>query len=239
MAETKEKTKKEDFKINPEEMSEAGLQFGHRTSVIHPKMTQYIFGSRSGTHIIDVEKTADKMKEFLKAVKDLVSEGKVLLLVGTKVQIRSLVKSVAQECGLPFVSERWLGGTFTNFETIKKRIDYFKELERKEKAGELEKYTKKERLQIAKELKDLEIKIGGIKNMEKVPDAIFVLDMKKDLLAVRESRARGVKVFGIADTNVDPNLADFVIPANDDATSSVKYILEKLKEVILKEKTAK
>jgi small subunit ribosomal protein S2 len=236
MTEAKEKTKKDDFQINPEEMAQAGLQFGHRTSGVHPKMSQYIYGVRTGVHVIDLEKTAEKMKECLKFIQSLVADGKVLLLVGTKVQIKDLVKKTAQECGIPYVNERWLGGTFTNFEFIKKRIEYFKELDRKEKAGELEKYTKKERSKFAKELKDLEIKIGGIKGLTKLPDVIFVLDMKKDSLAVREARAKGIGVIAVSDTNVDPNLADYVIPANDDAVSSIKYILEKMKEAMLKVK---
>jgi len=137
---------------------------------------------------------------------------------------------------LPYVAERWLGGTFTNFEVIKKRIEHFKDLEKKKTEGELEKYPKIEKAKIDRELRNLEIKFGGIKNLEKLPDAIFVLDMKKDAAAVKEAKMKGIKVIGIADTNVDPTLADFPIPANDDAISSVKYILDKVKEVILKTK---
>jgi len=153
-------------------------------------------------------------------------------LIGTKIQIKDLVKQTAQECQLPYVNERWLGGTITNFETIKKRITYFKDLENKKKMGELAKYTKKERAKIDKELKDLEVKFEGIKNLEKIPEVIFVLDMKKDELAVKEAKKKGVSVIGIADTNINPKLADYSIPANDDAISSVKYILERVKEVI-------
>jgi len=137
---------------------------------------------------------------------------------------------------LPYVAERWLGGTFTNFEVIKKRIEYFKDLEKKKTEGELEKYPKTEKAKIDRQLRNLELKFGGIKNLEKLPDAIFVLDMKKDAAAVKEAKMKGIKVIGIADTNVDPTLADFPIPANDDAISSVKYILDKVKEVILKTK---
>ncbi len=232
--ERKIKTKKIEIKLDSEEMVQVGLHFGHRSFRVHPKMKPYLYGVRNGVHIIDLEKTTEKLKEALKFIQELISEGKVLLLIGTKIQIKDLVKTVAKDCSLPYVSERWLGGTFTNFEIIKKRIEYFKDLERKRKEGELEKYTKKERAKIDRELRNLQIKFGGIKNLTQLPDAIFVLDMKEDALAVKEARMKGIKVIAIADTNVDPTLADYPIPANDDALSSVRYILEKVKEAILK-----
>ena len=228
--------KKKDFKINTEEMAQAGLHFGHRTSRINPKMMPYLSGVRNTVHIIDLEKTKEKFEEALKFIRQLISENKILLMVGTKVQVKELVKEMAIECGLPYVNERWLGGAFTNFGIIKKRIEYFKDLEKKKAGGELEKYTKKERANIDEELRDLDTKFGGIKNLEKLPDAIFVLDMKKENLAVKEARMEGIKVIGITDTNVDPTFADYPIPANDDAISSVKYILDKVVEVIKKAK---
>lgn len=234
MAETK---KKKDFNLDLDEMMKAGLHFGHRTFRIHPKMMPYIQGVRNTVHLINLEKTAEKLAGALKFIQEFISQGKILLLVGTKVQVKNLVKEMAIECGLPYVSERWLGGTFTNFTIIKKRVEYFKNLEKQRETGELEKYTKKERAKINQELGNLEIKFGGIKNLERLPDAIFVLDMKKDYLAAKEAREMGVKVIGISDTNIDPTVADFPIPANDDAISSVKYILDKVKEVILKAKS--
>ncbi|OGZ18606.1 MAG: 30S ribosomal protein S2 [Candidatus Nealsonbacteria bacterium RBG_13_42_11] len=236
MTETKKSQKISDFKVNPEEMAKAGLHLGHKTSSTHPKMKPFIYGTRSGVHIIDLEKTAEKMKEALKFIQGLVSEKKTLLLVGTKVQAKELVKNMAQECGLPCVSERWLGGTFTNFDTIKKRIDYFKDLEKLKATGEWEKYTKKERIKIDKELAELQVKFGGIKNLTLLPDAILVLDMRKDIAAIKEAKIKGVKIVAIAHTNVDPTLVDYPIPANDDAIPSIKYILDKVKEVILKAK---
>jgi len=230
------KEKEIDFKINIEEMARAGLHFGHRTSKCHPKMKPFLAGVKNTIHIIDLEKTAQKLKEALKLIQELILKNKILLIVGTKIQIKNLVKEVATELSLPYVNERWLGGTFTNFEVIKKRIDYFKDLEKKRAEGGFEKYTKKERAKIDQELKDLEIKFGGLKNLERLPDAIFVLDMKKDETAIREAKRKGIKIIGIAHTNVDPTLADYPIPASDDAISSVKYILEKVKEVILKAK---
>ena len=166
----------------------------------------------------------------------MVAEGKTIVIVGTKTQFKKAVKAVALETGMPYVSERWLGGTFTNFKIIKKRIDYYKELERKTAAGEFEKYTKKEQAGIQKEIKVLEKKLGGIKSMEKMPEAVFVVDMKKDKLAVKEALENGVKVVGIADVNIDPELASYSIIANDDSVSSVGYILEKVKEAILEGK---
>jgi len=236
MVEVKEKIKKSDFKIDPEEMTRAGVHFGHRTSRIHPKMKPYLYGVRNAVHIIDLEKTTEKLKEALRFIQELILSRKTLLLVGTKIQVKDLVKETAQDCNLPYVAERWLGGTFTNFEVIKKRIEYFKDLEKKRAEGELEKYPKIEKAKIDQEIRNLKIKFDGIKNLEKLPDAIFVLDIKKDAAAVKEAKMKGIKVIGIADTNVDPTLADFPIPANDDAISSVKYILEKVKETIKKSK---
>ena len=213
-------------------MEKAGLQFGHKTSGIHPKMMPFLSGVRNTVHIIDLEKSAEKLKEALKFIQKIISEDKILLMVGTKIQAKGLVKSMAEETGLPYVTERWLGGTFTNFDIIKKRLDYFKDLETKKASGELEKYTKKERLLIDRKIKDLTTNFGGIKNLNKLPDAIFVLDTKKDVLAVKEAKLKNIKMIGISDTNTDPNLLDYPIPANDDAVSSIKYILDKVKETV-------
>lgn len=229
-------TKKSEFNIDIEEMTKAGLHFGHRTSRVHPKMMPYIAGVRNTIHIIDLEKTKEKLKEALEFIQQLISENKILLIIGTKIQIKDLVKDFAIEFGLPYVNERWLGGTFTNFGEIKKRVEYFKDLERKKTEGELEKYTKKERAKIEREIRDLEIKFGGIKNLERLPDAVFVLDMKKENLAVKEAKMKGIKVIAISHTNTDPTLADYPIPANDDAISSILYILEKVKDAIKKAK---
>jgi len=234
--ETKNQAKNE-FNLDVAEMARAGLCFGHRSSQVHPKMKPYLQGVKNTIHIIDLEKTIEKFTEALKFIPELISEGRIILLVGTKIQIKDLVENIAKLCGLPYVTQRWLGGTFTNFEIIKKRVQHLKELEEKKEKGELEKYTKKEKIKINHELQKLKIKFEGIKNLNCLPDAVFVCDMKKDYLAVKEARGRGIKVIGIADTNVNPNLADYPIPASDDAISSVKYILEKVKEVILKAKS--
>jgi small subunit ribosomal protein S2 len=234
MAEDKAKL---DINIDTEEMARAGLHFGHRVSKIHPKMKPYLYGTKSTVHIIDLEKTKEKLIEALEFVRDLVSQNKILLLVGTKIQIKDPVKDTAKECGLFYVSERWLGGTITNFASILKRIEHYRDLEKKKAAGELEKYTKKERIKFDEELVELERKFGGIKELDRTPDALFVCDMKKDALAAKEARTKGIKVIAICDTNIDPTLIDYPIPASDDAASSVKYILDKLKEVTLKAKS--
>ncbi|MBI2625170.1 MAG: 30S ribosomal protein S2 [Candidatus Nealsonbacteria bacterium] len=221
-----------DFNIDLEEMQKAGVNFGHRTSTTHPKMKPYIAGVKNTIHIINLEKTAEKLGEALKFIQSMAREKKTVLLVGTKVQTRELVKETAKELGLPFVSGRWLGGTITNFSIVLKRLEYFKDLERKRGAGELDKYTKKERIGFDKELKNLENKFGGIKDLTKIPDAVIVLDMRGDYLAAKEAKSKGIPVVAICDTNIDPSSIDYPIPANDDAASSVKYILDKIKEAI-------
>jgi len=233
MKEQKEINKKESFELKIEEMKSAGLHFGHQTSNIHPKMSAYLQGIKNNIHIINLEKTKQKMLEALKFIESLVLEEKTILLVGTKIQAKKLVQETAKKCNMPYICERWLGGILSNFPEIKKRIEYYKDLENKKEKGELEKYTKKERIKINQELERLKKKLEGIKNLEKLPDAVFILDLKKDHLAVKEAKKMGLKTIGICDTNVDPNLVDYPIPANDDAISSLKYILEKVKEVII------
>ena len=157
-------------------------------------------------------------------------------MVGTKIQVKDLIQEMGQEFNLPYVNQRWIGGTFTNFEELKKRIDYFKDLESKKEQGLLEKYTKKEKMKIEEKIRKLTQKFGGLKKLTELPDAIFVSDMKQDELACREARAKRIRIIGIADTNINPELADFVIPANDDAASSLRYILGKVREAIIKGK---
>lgn len=225
-----------DIKI--EEMTKAGVHLGHRSSKCHPKMKPYIVGVKGSDHIhiINLEITAQKLKEALDFIQKLVKEGKIILFVGTRPGISLLVKETAQASQYPYVANRWLGGTLTNFQTIKKRIDHLKELERQKEGGELEKYTKKERLKIEKEIKDLEEKFEGIKDLEKLPDAIFVVGADKEQTAIKEAKKKNIPLIGIVDTNIDPTLFEWPIPASDNSISSVKYILDKVKEAILKAK---
>jgi len=227
-----------DVNLNVDEMTRAGVQFGHKVSKLHPKMKQFVSGIKYNVNLIDLEKTVKEFDKSLKIIEKMVSEGKIILFVGTKIQVKNLVKEAAEECGMPYVTERWLGGTFTNFETIQKRVDYFKDLEKKRATGELEKYTKKERLNFDKELEGLKIKFEGIRNMSKLPEAVLILDIKKDETCAREARMRGVKIISVVDTNINPDFADYLIPGNDDAISSVRYILKKVKETILNSKSA-
>lgn len=227
---------KEIFNLNTVEMTQAGLQSGHSVSKLHPNMRPYVSGIKNTVHVIDLEKTIEEFSKALSYISSLVSEGKNLLIVGTKVPFKALVKQNAQDMELPYVNTRWLGGTFTNFETILKRVNRFIQLEKEKAEGSLGKYTKKERMKIDKEIESLRIKFEGIKNMSKLPGAVLVLDMKKDLIAAKEARKKGIKIIAICDTNIDPDLVDYPIPANDDAISSIKYILEKTKEAVLKSK---
>jgi len=224
--------KGEDYRIKIEDMAKAGVHLGHRVSEVYPKNAPFLQGIKGSIHIIDLEKTKSKLEEALKFIEKLVSENKTILLVGTKIQIRDLVRKTAEECSVPYINQRWLGGTFTNFETIKKRIKYFKELKEKKNKGELEKYTKKERAVFERELQKLEKKFKGIENMESLPDAVFILDMKNNISAVEEAKRKNIKVIALVDTDANPLLADYPIPANDDAITSVQYFLTKFEEVI-------
>ena len=228
---------KNKFGLDEKEMLKAGLHFGHRSSKFHPKMKPYIFGVRKTIHIIDLEKTLEKFDIALEYIKSLIEQEKTLLFIGTKTPHKELVKAIAEECGFPYVNERWLGGSLTNFKVIKSRIKFLKDLEEKQQSDDWQKYTKKERLKIEELIQNLKRKFEGIRDLEKLPDAIFVCDMKKDGLAAKEARMEKIPVIGISDTNTDPSQADYSIPANDDAISSVRYILEKVKETILKAKS--
>jgi len=232
MSETKT-DKKGDYNISVDEMIQAGLGYGHDKSKLNPKMKEYIAKQKDRVYIIDLEKTAEKLTEALDLVKKLKSEGKTIAFIGTKVAMRDLVKAIAVKTGSPYVTERWIGGVFTNFKEIRKRINYFKDLELKTTEIDFEKkYVKKERLKMMKELERLRIKFDGVKNMEQLPDAAFIVDVEKDDLALKEARQCGIKVIALADTNVDPTKIDYPIPANDDAYTSVEYVLYKIEEVL-------
>jgi small subunit ribosomal protein S2 len=228
-----------EIKLNAEEMSQAGVQFGHKVSKLHPKMKNFVSGIKNSVHVFDLEKTAEEFGKALNFIAKLTAEGKSIVFVGTKIQLKSLVKEAAEEIGVPYVTERWLGGTFTNFETIKKRVDYFKDLERKRGAGELEKYTKKERLDFDREIARLKLKFEGIRNMNKLPDAVLILGLDKDITCAREAKRKGIKIISLVDTNINPDIVDYPIPANDDAISSVKYILDKVRDDIINNRPTK
>lgn len=241
MPEKTKKIKTSDYGISVEEMKKAGVNFGHRISKCHPKMKPYVVGVKGSDHInmIDLEKTKEHFVKTLDFLSVFIKEGKTIVFVGTKLPVRKLVQETAKECKMPYVVNRWLGGTITNFSVMQKRIKHFKELEENKKSGGLDKYTKKEQLEFDRELERLEQKFGGIKNLDKLPDALFVIDMRKDELAVKEAKQKDIAVIGLADTEIDPSQADYFVPANDDAISSVSYILDKVKKVVIENKAKK
>jgi len=225
-----------EIKLLVEEMEEAGVNFGHKVSKLHPKMKDYVLGIKNGVHIFDLEKTVKELTKALAFISKIASEGKTIVFVGTKIQLKTIVKEAAEACGVPYVTERWLGGTFTNFETIQKRVSYFKDLEAKRIAGELSKYTKKEQLDFDREIAKLKVKFEGVRNMTKLPDAVLIFGLDRDLTCAKEAKIKGIKIVSIVDTNVNPDIVDYQIPANDDAISAVSYILEKVKSVIMSSK---
>lgn len=227
---------KEDIKLSVEEMEKAGVNFGHKVSKLHPKMKQYVLGVKNNVHLFDLEKTSKEFSKALAFISKLVADGKSIIFVGTKIQLRHIITEAAKECGVPYVTERWLGGTFTNFETIQKRVNYFKDLQKKKESGELAKYTKKEQLNFDKEIASLKVKFDGIRDMSKLPEAVFIFGLDKDITCAREAKRKGIKIVSIVDTNVNPDIVDYLIPANDDAISSVRYIIDKVKEVIVNSK---
>lgn len=224
------------YNLSLDEMIGAGLGFGHEKSKLHPKMKPFVARAKDRVYLIDLEQTAEKLEKVLDFVKENRIAGKKILFVGTKVATRGLIEAIGQETKSPFVKERWIGGSFTNFKEIRKRINYFKELEAKTKEIDFaQKYVKKERLAIAKELERLTLKFQGIKEMEELPGALFVVDVQRDIIAVREARQAGIKIIAIVDTNIDPTLVDYPIPGNDDAYTAVQYVLNKIQEVLLGE----
>ena len=214
------------------EMLKAGVHFGHKTSLWNPKMAPYIYTQRNNIPILDLEKTKNKLADALNFAQDLASKGGTILFVGTKRQAKEEVRKAAELCGMPYVVTRWLGGTFTNFRTIQKTI---KKMERYEKMiadNEIKKYTKKEQLMIGREVEKMKTFFSGIKDMKKLPDAIFVLDAKYDHIPVEEARQSKVKVIGLVDTNSDPSKIDFLIPSNDDAIKVISYMARMMAEAV-------
>ena len=227
-----EKKKEDKFRVGLKELLEAGCHFGHQTRRWNPKMKPFIYTTRNGVHIFDLAITSQKLAEACEFVRDLVAKGGKICFVGTKRQAVAIVKEEAEKCGMPYVVERWLGGTITNWQQIKKSIDKLVEMREKREKGEYKKYTKKENILINREINRLERFFGGLVGLKKVPEAIFVVDVVRESTAVKEARLRGVPVVAIVDTNGDPDLVDWVIPANDDAVRSIKLIVSKIAEAV-------
>jgi len=219
--------------ISMKQLLEAGVHFGHQTRRWNPKMAEYIYTERNGIYIIDLQKSVGKVDEAYKAISDVVADGGTVLFVGTKKQAQDAIKAEAERCGMFYINERWLGGMLTNFKTIQSRIARLKAIETMQEDGTFEVLPKKEVIELKKELGKLEKNLGGIKNMKRVPDAIFVVDPKKERICIQEAHTLGIPLVGIADTNCDPEELDFVIPGNDDAIRAVKLIVSKMADAVI------
>jgi small subunit ribosomal protein S2 len=222
--------------ISMKQLLEAGVHFGHQTRRWNPKMKRYIFTERNGIYIIDLQKTVKKVEEAFNVMRNIAAEGGDILFVGTKKQAQEAIKEEATRAGMYFVNQRWLGGTLTNFETIQKRIKRLKDIQRMQEDGTFEVLPKKEVVQLNKELERLEKFLGGIKDMKQLPDALFIIDPRKERIAVAEARKLNIPIVGIVDTNCDPDEIDYVIPANDDAIRAVKLLTAKIADAILESK---
>ena len=219
--------------ISMKQLLEAGVHFGHQTRRWNPKMAPYIYTERNGIYIIDLQKSVGKVDEAYQAVSDIAADGGTILFVGTMKQTQDAIKTEAERCGMFYVNERWLGGMLTNFKTIKSRVARLKEIERMSEDGTFDVLPKKEVIQLKKEWEKLEKNLGGIKEMKKLPDAIFVVDPKKERICVQEAHTLGIPLIGIADTNCDPEELDYVIPGNDDAIRAVKLIVSKMADAVV------
>jgi small subunit ribosomal protein S2 len=218
--------------ITMKELLEAGVHFGHQTKRWNPKMKEYIFGERNGIYIIDLQKTLKMFKEASKFVQDLANDGRIVLFVGTKRQAQDAIAEEAQRCGMFYINQRWLGGLLTNWVTVQKSVKRLKELDEMATDGRYELLPKKEVIKLERERKHLQANLAGIKNMSRLPDAIFVIDSNKEQIAVREARKLGIPVVAVVDTNCDPSEVDYVIPGNDDALRAIRLFTSKISESI-------
>lgn len=222
--------------ISMKQLLEAGVHFGHQTRRWNPKMAPYIYTERNGIYIIDLQKSVGMVDDAYKAVADITADGGSILFVGTKKQAQDAIQIEAERCGMFYVNERWLGGMLTNFKTIQSRIERLKEIETMEEDGTFDVLPKKEVIELRKELSKLQKNLGGIKEMKRVPDAIFIVDPKKERICVQEAHTLGIPLIGICDTNCDPEELDYVIPGNDDAIRAVKLIVSKMADAVIEAK---
>ena len=219
--------------ISMKQLLEAGVHFGHQTRRWNPKMAPYIYTERNGIYIIDLQKSVGMVDDAYKAVSDIAADGGTILFVGTKKQAQDAIKAEAERCGMYYVNERWLGGMLTNFKTIQSRIKRLKDIETMAEDGTFDVLPKKEVIELKKEWDKLEKNLGGIKDMKKLPDAIFIVDPKKERICVQEAHTLGIPLIGICDTNCDPEELDYVIPGNDDAIRAVKLIVSKMADAVI------
>ncbi len=219
--------------ISMKQLLEAGVHFGHQTRRWNPKMAEYIYTERNGIYIIDLQKSVGKVDEAYNAIKEVVMDGGVVLFVGTKKQAQDSIRAEAERCGMFYVNERWLGGMLTNFKTIQERIKRLKDIEKMSEDGTFDVLPKKEVIALKKQWDKLERNLGGIKEMKRIPDIIFVVDPKKERICIQEAHVLNIPLVGIADTNCDPEELDYVIPGNDDAIRAVKLIVSKMAEAVI------
>jgi small subunit ribosomal protein S2 len=219
--------------VTMKQLLDAGVHFGHQTRRWNPKMKRFIHGERSGIYLIDLKQTLARTETAYIYVRDLVAKGGSVLFVGTKKQAQDPVRSYAERCGMPYINERWLGGMLTNFETIAKRVSKMKDYQRMRDSGELEAMPKKEALMISRELAKLEKNLGGIRNMERRPEAVFVLDTKKEHIAVTEANKLGLPVIAVVDTNCDPDVIQYIVPGNDDAIRSLELMARVISDAVI------
>lgn len=215
---------------------EAGVHFGHRTGRWHPKMRPFIFTERNGIHIIDLQQTMGRLENAYNFVRDTVADGGSILFVGTKRQAQETIVAEAQRCGMPYINVRWLGGTLTNFRTIRSRIDYLVKLEERQANGELDKLPKKEALMLSRELAKLQIRLGGLKEMRRLPKALFIVDTRHEELAIAEATTLDIPIVALCDTNSNPDPIAYPIPSNDDAIRAIKLLCGKLADAVIEGK---
>jgi small subunit ribosomal protein S2 len=219
--------------LGMKQLLEAGVHFGHETKRWNPKMKRYIFAERNGIFIIDLQKTLVESEKALGFLRDLAGRGGTILMVGTKKQAQEILAAEAKRCGMPFINERWLGGLMTNFKTIRGRVDRLRELESMFEDESILRYTKKEQIDMGKELQRLQRYLGGIRDMTRLPDALFIIDPTKEAIAVKEANKLGIPAVALADTDSDPDVLDFIIPGNDDAIRSIQLVTATLADVII------
>jgi small subunit ribosomal protein S2 len=219
--------------VTMKQLLETGVHFGHRTRRWNPKMARYIYTERNNVHIIDLQQTVKALELAYGIVRDIVAQGEQVLFIGTKRQAQESIRQEATRCNMPYVNQRWLGGTLTNWRTIKQRIDHLKSLEARRDAGEFELLTKKEGLMLTREIDKLNLRLGGVKDMEKLPGAVFVIDVKNEITSIKEADRMGIPIVAVVDTNCDPDYIDHVIPANDDAIRAIRLMTSKIADAVL------
>jgi small subunit ribosomal protein S2 len=219
--------------ISMKKLLETGVHFGHRTTKWNPRMEEFIFDARNGIHIIDLRKTFANLNAYYDIVRDTIANGGIVLFVGTKRQAQESIQREASRCGMPYVNTRWLGGTLTNWRTIRGRIDQLKKLEKSQEMGEFARLTKKESLMKTRQIEKLSLRLGGLRDLRKLPDLIVVVDTERELTAVKEANTLRIPVLGIVDTNANPDVIDYVIPGNDDAMRSIKLLVGAMADAVL------